>query len=190
MKNSKKLLLSAVVLPFVFGSVSVFAHNPHHNDDASNEWGWHDAPHHQGKEQHNKKGHRGGNCMGPGLNFSVIQKLDLTEAQKEQMKALHQAHRDEMKKDGAKWFEKRQQQHEKTEQLVLADTFDNVAANKLAKEAAEQQVTFRVSMLKKQHQMLNILTPEQKTKFQTLKSERLSECKASFEKHMLEDKAQ
>ncbi|KOO11405.1 hypothetical protein AKJ18_29285, partial [Vibrio xuii] len=43
--------------------------------------------------------------------------------------------------------------------------FDKAAANELAKQMVEQQSERRVQMMERQHQMLSILTPEQKAKF-------------------------
>ena len=56
--------------------------------------------------------------------------------------------------------------------MLLADTFDEAAANELAKQMVEKQTERRVKMLEKQHQMLSILTPEQKTKYVELQKER------------------
>ncbi len=56
----------------------------------------------------------------------------------------------------------RQAHHEKVQALLLADNFDAAAANDLAKEMVEKQTERRVKMMEKKHQMLSVLTPEQK----------------------------
>ncbi|MCG9599202.1 CpxP family protein [Vibrio sp. Isolate25] len=150
MKTAKKLILAAVILPLTLGTASAFAFG--------------------GKDH--KKGHHGEF----GFDRGIMRQLDLTDAQKEQMKVLRETSKTEMKAEFKQNFETRhaemQANKEKLQALVLADTFDKVAANELAKQMIEQQTARKVKMLEKQHQMLSILTPEQKTKYVELQKER------------------
>src|SRR5690606_23694751 len=113
-----------------------------------------------------------------------FRELNLTDAQKEQLDSMRQAGRKEMKAQFKGKFAdnqaERQAQHAKVQALVLADTFDANAANELAKEMAAKQAERRVQMLEKQHQMLSVLTPEQKAKFVELQNERMQECGAKM----------
>ena len=58
----------------------------------------------------------------------------------------------------------------------MADKFDPAKATELAQEMSDKHVKRQVDMLSKQHKMLSILTPEQKTKFIELQKERMEDC--------------
>ncbi|MGD1467912.1 CpxP family protein [Vibrio harveyi] len=163
MKTAKKLVLAAVVLPLTLGTASAFAFG--------------------GKDH---KGHRG-EC-GMGMDRSIMRQLDLTDAQKDQLKEMREANKAEMKAKFADGKEarmaERQAHHEKLQALLLADNFDAAAANDLAKEMVEKQTERRVKMMEKKHQMLSVLTPEQKTKFVELQKERQQKCGEKMQKRM------
>lgn len=154
MKTVKKLVLAAAIVPMAFASASAFAFG--------------------GKGEH-----RGGYCQG-GMDCGIMKQLELTDAQKTQFKEMREANKKEMKANFEENFEarqaKRQAQHEKVQQMLLADSFDQAEANVLAKQMVEQQTERKVKMMEKRHQMLSILTPEQKTKFVELSKERMNKC--------------
>ncbi|WP_114767548.1 CpxP family protein [Vibrio rhodolitus] len=160
MKTVKKLVLAAAVVPMVFASASALAFG-------------------------GKGDHKGGHCQG-GMDRGIIKQLDLTDAQKDQLKQMRETNKAQMKENYQANFEarkaERQAQHEKVQQLVLADNFDQAAANELAKQMVEKQTERKVKMLEKQHQMLSVLTPEQKAKFVELSKERMEKC-ADKRKH-------
>lgn len=163
MKTAKKLVLAAVVLPLTLGTASAFAFG--------------------GKDH---KGHRG-EC-GMGMDRGIMSQLDLTDAQKDQLKEMREANKAEMKAKFADGHEarmaERQAHHDKVQALLLADNFDEAAANDLAKEMVEKQTERRVKMMEKKHQMLSVLTPEQKTKFVELQKERQQKCGEKMQKRM------
>ncbi len=72
MKTAKKLVLAAVVLPLTLGTASAFAFG--------------------GKDH---KGHRG-EC-GKGMDRGIMRQLDLTDAQKDQLKEMREANKAAMK---------------------------------------------------------------------------------------------
>ena len=150
MKTVKKLVLAAAIVPMAFASASAFAFG--------------------GKGEH-----RGGHCQG-GMERGMMKQLDLTDAQKTQFKQMREANRKQMKGNFEANFETRQAHHAKVQQLLLADSFDQAEANALAKQMVEQQTERRVKMMEKRHQMLSILTPEQKAKFVELSNERMNKC--------------
>jgi len=78
-------------------------------------------------------------------------------------------------------FAKMQAHQEKVQALVLADNFDQQAAQELANEMVAQRSEMKVTMLERQHQAMSILTAEQKTKFKQLQAERAQECQERFE---------
>ncbi|MFW7526399.1 CpxP family protein [Vibrio ostreicida] len=143
MKTAKKLVLAVAVLPLTLGTASVFAFG--------------------GKD------HKRGPDHGFGLDRSMIRQLDLTEEQKEQLKQWRKTTSSERKIASKENFEahhaERVANKNKLQSLMLAETFDREAVSKLAKQMVEQQTERKVNMLENQHQMLSILTPEQKIKF-------------------------
>ena len=154
MKMAKKLILASVVLPLVL-STSAFA------------FGGKD---HKGPQDE---------CR-PGLDRGMMKELNLTDTQKEQFKTLRQANKEEMKErfnDKKEQGEKARMAHfDKVNSLLMADKFDPAKATELAQEMSDKQVKRQVNMLSKQHKMLSILTPEQKTKFIELQKERMEDC--------------
>ncbi|MEZ9343311.1 CpxP family protein [Vibrio cyclitrophicus] len=169
MKMTKKLVLAAAALPLIFGTVSAYAYG---GGDKSDHKGMHDK------------------CG--GFDKKVMRQLDLTDAQKEQLKEMREADRAEMKaKRGANKTAKMAQMkahHEKVQALVLADNFDEAAANDLASQMVAKQTERRVAMLKKQHDMMSVLTAEQKTQLKEIQQERMSKCADKMEKRMNKDK--
>ena len=161
MKVTKKILLAAMTLPFTLGAVNAFASgdNAHHKD-------------HRG--MHNERG--------------IMHQLNLTDDQKSQLKSMRKANKEEMKARFNHHKEarlaERKAYDQKEQALVLADNFDKAAANQLAKEMAEKQVQRRVAMLEKKHQMLSILTPEQKAKYSELRAEKQQNCAKKFQRLM------
>ncbi|MBD1564591.1 CpxP family protein [Vibrio sp. S12_S33] len=162
MNMTKKMVLAAVVLPLTLGTASVFAYGG-------------------GKGQYK----RSDDECGRGADRGIMQQLDLTADQQAKLKEMRGANRDQMKNEfkGQKQAQM-QAHHAKVQALVLADNFDEAAANELAKEMVDQQVSHRVKMLEKRHDMLSVLTPEQKVKFQELQQERMQKCMANGPKKM------
>lgn len=157
MKAMKKTLALAVLLPLTMASASALAYGG----------GMH---HHGGK---------GGDC-GMYDGKRMFSQLDLTAEQQEKMTAMRDANREARRSEMASHRTEMQAQHQKMQQLVLADNFDEVAVRELAKQMSEQQVEHRVTMLKQRHEMFKLLTPEQKTKFQQLQQDRMAQCQARW----------
>jgi protein CpxP len=164
MKSAKKIVLAAVVLPLTLGAAGAFAYG--------------------GKDQ--QKGPR--DECGPGMDRGIMRQMDLTDVQKEQLQSFRDANRAEMKGKNAAERDarraERQAYHAKMQALVLADSFDEAQANALAKEMVEKQTERRVKMLEKKHQMLSVLTPEQKAEFVKLQNERMQQCGERMQKRM------
>lgn len=130
----------------------------------------------------NHKGHHGDrdDCGGPRADHGIFRSLDLTDAQKEKMRSLRESNRDTMREQMMQGREAMQANHDKMQALMLADNFDENAVRELAKQMSDQQIDRRVAMMKKRHDMLNILTPEQKTQYKKLQAERQVECMAKW----------
>ncbi|MCP4956759.1 CpxP family protein [Photobacterium aquimaris] len=149
MKLFNKTIVIAMALPLALGSMSAFAGQEHHDGM--------------------KKGHHGG---------KLFSQLDLTAAQKQEMKTLRQANRSEYKAQRVENHKLMQADQQQLEKLVLANNFDESAVRAVAEKMSQQQVERRVAMLEQRHKMLNILTPEQKQKYVELKQQQA-------EKHLM-----
>lgn len=161
MMTFKKTLALAIALPLALGSASALAYG--------------------GGKHHNGHGGKGG-C---GMDHSnMFRQLDLTDAQKSELKELRQANRETMHGKMGERHSEMQAQHQKMQQLVLSEDFDEGQVRALAEEMSEQQVERRVAMLKQRHEMMQVLTPEQKTKLQELQAERSEKCQAKMEQRM------
>lgn len=160
-RKMKATVAMVLAVPMLLGSVSALA---------------------EGGKYHGK-GHYG-DCGGPRAERGIMQSLDLTDAQKEQMRSLRESNKAEMRENMAQGREAMKANHDKMQDLLLADNFDENAVRDLAKQMSDQQIERRVSMMKKRHDMLNILTAEQKAQYKTLKAEKQAECMAKWqEKH-------
>ena len=150
MKKVTKIVLAMIVLPFTLSSASVLA---------------------SGGKEHGRQDHKASL-----LDRSLIRKLDLTQEQQTQLKQLRETMKKDLKgkyqEDFAEHQAERQANREKMQALILAESFDKAAANELARAMIEQQTEHKVNMLEKQHQMLSVLTPEQKAKYAELLKER------------------
>lgn len=130
-----------MALPLAFGSASAFAFGGGHGG-------------------HGEKGGYGGHgCMMGGKK--MFRQLDLTDDQKDQLKQMREEMRSNKGQRG-EMMKAAQANHQKMQQLLLADNLDESAVRALAQEMANQQVERRVAMAGNMHQMYSVLTPEQK----------------------------
>lgn len=148
MNMTKTMILAAVALPLAIGSASVLAY---------------------GKGKHTE--HQQQRC---GLHGErgIVSQLNLTTEQQSQLKVLREEHRQAMQDQrGRGSRDEMSTLREQERALVLSADFDRAAANELAKQMVDKQVERRINMLEKRHQMMSILTDEQKTQLQTLQQE-------------------
>lgn len=116
-----------------------------------------DAPH-----KHHKGGRDGG-------HDNMFKGLNLTDAQKQQIRDMKKENHDKMMK--GEWQDERRAMHD----LIASDHFDKAKAQAHADKMAEQHKARMMSHLEMQNKIYNILTPEQKKQFNE-----------KFEKHMTE----
>lgn len=148
MNMTKKMILAAVALPLALGSASVLAY---------------------GKGKHTE--HQQQRC-GLHSEKGIVNQLNLTTEQQSQLKALREARRQTMQDQrGRGSRDEMSALRDQERALVLSADFDRAAANDLAKQMVDKQVERRINMLEKRHQMMSILTDEQKTQLQTLQQE-------------------
>jgi periplasmic protein CpxP/Spy len=87
----------------------------------------------------------------------LLSGLDLTELQREQIQQLMQQHRTERQASAAE-----KKQHNQMQALLAADNFDEMAVRDLLREQQQNHLEKRVAGLKLQHQILQVLTVEQR----------------------------
>ncbi|MEB7958527.1 ATP-independent periplasmic protein-refolding chaperone Spy [Raoultella ornithinolytica] len=97
--------------------------------------------------------------------------LNLTDAQKQQIRDIMKGQRENMKRPS---LDERRAMHE----LIASDTFDKAKAEAQIDKMEAQHKAMALSRMETQNKIYNILTPEQKKQFN-----------ANFEKHLTDRKA-
>lgn len=172
MNMTKKMVIAAAVLPMMFATASAYAFGGKGG---------------QGMGGHGMGGEGfGGKCG--GMDRGMMRDLNLTEEQKDQFRDFREAKRDEMKARFSENKTERQAEMQayqtQVHELVLAKDFDEQKAQQLAQSMVEKQTERKVKMLQVRHEMLSILTDEQKTQLSELQQEKMQECSAKMEKRM------
>lgn len=108
----------------------------------------------------------------------MFRHLDLTDAQKEQMKTIGEASRETTK--GLR--ENQRNIRRQLGELGTDGTFDQAAVETLAGQQADIQKQLIIERQKVKAQMFAILTPEQKAKFAELKAQMAERMKERMEK--------
>ncbi|PWI33732.1 stress adaptor protein CpxP [Vibrio albus] len=167
MKSMKKLVLAVAVLPIALGTASAYAFGGPNGGGAM--------------------GGPGDYCSG-GFGPRMLDDLNLTNEQLGQLRDLRTARRaDRLAQRDTRRTERQEyrEEHQKAmQELMLSDEFDEAKAMQLAKEMsqqmAEQRAEQQVIRMQAQHEMLSILTADQKAKLKELQSQRLEQCAAGM----------
>jgi Spy/CpxP family protein refolding chaperone len=106
-------------------------------------------------------GHRRG-----GMSAHLAQKLNLTDAQKDQMKALHRSFRE----DNKAFFETMRQTRQ--EMKAAREAGDTAKVESLKATFQSQRAQMKQLHDAQKEKFLAILTPEQRTQFDALEAER------------------
>jgi Spy/CpxP family protein refolding chaperone len=111
---------------------------------------------------------RGGpmGMLGP-LGPMVMGRLNLTDAQREQVRSVVQAHRDEIKAVGDRAFEA----HRALEAVISADTVDESAIRARSADVATVEADMAVMRAQIRAEVWQLLTPEQQQQAKTLQAE-------------------
>jgi protein CpxP len=92
--------------------------------------------------------------------LGMLKQLDLTEAQQVQVKQIMQKQRVDMKAA----MRDRRAHREEMRSLVENDTFDEARAERLITQQQNQERAMKMGMLRTQHEIYKVLTPEQREK--------------------------
>ncbi|ESM81856.1 ATP-independent periplasmic protein-refolding chaperone Spy [Enterobacter roggenkampii] len=110
---------------------------------------------------------------GPGMHneMMMFKDLNLTDAQKQQIRDIRKSERDQMKRTP---LEERRAMHD----IIASDSFDSfdkAKAEAQIDKMAEQHKARMLAHLETQNKIYNILTPEQKKQFNANFEKRLTE---------------
>ena len=115
-------------------------------------------------------GGRGGRMGGPagpiGILPMLARELNITDAQKAQIKTIADSHRDEWKALG----DRARTAHVALQQAVTADTVDEGLIRQRSAEVAAVEADMAVARARTHAEVFQLLTPEQKTQAKTLQS--------------------
>jgi len=108
----------------------------------------------------------------PGMHHDMMFKdLNLTDAQKQQVRDIMKSQRDQMKRPP---LEERRAMHD----IIASDSFDKAKAEAQIDKMAEQHKAGMLARMETQNKIYNILTPEQKKQFNANFEKRLTERSA------------
>ncbi|MEJ5067598.1 ATP-independent periplasmic protein-refolding chaperone Spy [Enterobacter sp. MYb186] len=108
----------------------------------------------------------------PGMHHDMMFKdLNLTDAQKTQIRDIMKSQRDQMKRPP---IEERRAMHD----IIASDSFDKAKAQAQVDKMAEQNKARMLAHMETQNKIYNILTPEQKKQFDANFEKRLTERSA------------
>lgn len=109
-----------------------------------------------------------GGASGPGLfGPMLMRRLNLTEAQREQVKTALDSHRDEMKTVADRAFAARQALHT----AIAADPFDESAVRARSADVAAVEADMAVLQGRIHSELWQLLTPEQQKEARTLQAQ-------------------
>jgi len=109
---------------------------------------------------------RGGMFGGPMLG-QYVHRLDLTDAQQAQVKAIMAKEKPTLQP----LMQQMAQGHAQLRDLVMSGNFDEAKARELASQQSQAMIELNVQHARIASEMVQILTPEQKTKLTTLISQ-------------------
>jgi len=112
-------------------------------------------------------GGRGGPGGPMGMLPMLGRRLDLTDAQKDQIKTIADSH----KEDWKSLAERARAAHGALNQAVTADTVDEALIRQRSADVAAADADMAVARAKVHAEVVQILTPEQKAKLQSLRPE-------------------
>ena len=110
----------------------------------------------------------------PGMHHEMMmfKDLNLTDAQKQQIREIMKGQRDQMKRPP---LEERRAMHD----IIASDTFDKAKAEAQIAKMEEQRKANMLAHMETQNKIYNILTPEQKKQFNANFEKRLTERPAA-----------
>jgi protein CpxP len=126
----------------------------------------------QGKERRGPHGMRGARALrgarGMGVAGLPLRQLDLTDEQRQQVRGILEARRDDFRSVGERLRTAARAQQEAVRRVPVDETEVRARASELATAQADMAVL----RARVHEQVYQVLTPDQQTKLQTLRAER------------------
>jgi Spy/CpxP family protein refolding chaperone len=113
-------------------------------------------------------GGRGGPGGPLGAFGPMLERLNLTDAQKDQVRGIVDSHRDEMKTIA----DRARPAHEALDAAMTADTFDEATIRSRSMEVANVDADMLVLQARVRSEVFQILTPEQQAQAKQFRAER------------------
>ena len=118
---------------------------------------------------------------GPGGDFRhMLRQLDLTPDQHSQVKAIFEKEKPAMKP----LMQQMRQNHQAMKALEASGPFDEAKTRALATQNAQTIIELQVQHARIKSEMMQVLTPDQRTKFQQLQSEHQGRMHDHMKNHM------
>ncbi|CAM2978887.1 Spy/CpxP family protein refolding chaperone [Vibrio rarus] len=163
MAMNKKWLAVAMMVPLTLGSASVLANGKKDGD----------------------KGHKGGHACEMRMDGKkAFRGLDLTDAQKTEMKKIRDEVRASKKAEGDSKRQQMKSMKDQEQQLVLAADFDEAKAQQLASSMVAERTAMKVEKMRTMHRMMSVLTDDQKQKLVDKQAEKATKCEQKMQKKM------
>jgi len=99
--------------------------------------------------------------------MGMLKKLDLTEAQQTRIEQIMKQQKEAMKVAMAD----RRAQRKEMKSLVEQDTFDAAKAERLIAQQQDNERASKMNMLRTQHEIYKVLTPEQREKAKVMRTQ-------------------
>ncbi|MGY5451076.1 Spy/CpxP family protein refolding chaperone [Agarivorans sp. MS3-6] len=123
------------------------------------------------------KGEKQGGKQDQRAEMHMMKQLDLSAEQKQQVKAIMQAQKKQQPNT-----EQRAMMHEQRMAIITSATFDKDAAQTLITQQQAMKQSRMLDKLEAQHQVYQLLTPEQQTKYQELVNQKMEKHQQRMEK--------
>lgn len=111
---------------------------------------------------------RGGFPPPNGLHPRMLEQLNLSDAQKEQIGKLH----DKAKTDSQTYFEKIKSSDEQLRNITESGSFDEAQVRQIVTQKSQAMVELEIIRLRTDASIFNLLTADQKAQLETLKKQR------------------
>jgi len=109
----------------------------------------------------------------------MMEKLDLTDAQRAQIKQIHESGKSTLKP----LWQQEHQSHQAMMALITSGNFDQAKAQEIANQEAQIHAQLEVQHAQLAAQAYQVLTPEQKTKFNELLAQRHQRMEEHMKEH-------
>ena len=164
MKFSKPTIKAFLIASSVALAVPLAVHARGGMDGGDSEWGGHRGQQCESGMMKHGGGHRGHH----GKDMGMMRGLDLSEAQRDQIFELRHALAPKMREEMKVVRASREQLRE----MAMAGSYDDAKVKELTEAGAAAKARMAQMRLKNQHEVFQLLTPEQREKMAEMRAKR------------------